>query len=133
MTLFALVGVAEAIPLLVFAAFVAGVFAVLTMISNRNSRAAERLDRLSRPMSRTVRSSGNSVSVVFPEAAPPGVKWVSISPVPLERVKSPEILHAPFSVSCHSNPTLPVLYRSSMSLPQSLRGSSEPMLATGAR
>jgi tight adherence protein C len=51
MTLFALVGLAEAIPLLVFAAFVAGVFAVLTMISNRNSRAAERLDRLSRPQS----------------------------------------------------------------------------------
>src|SRR5687767_12190789 len=51
LTLFAFVGVAEAIPLLVFAAFVAGVFAVLTVISNRNSRATERLDRLSRPQS----------------------------------------------------------------------------------
>src|SRR5262245_737362 len=53
MTLFAFVGLAEAIPLLVFAAFVAFVFGVLTMISNRNSRAAERLDRLSRPHSLT--------------------------------------------------------------------------------
>lgn len=51
MTLFALIGLQEAIPLLVFAAFVAGVFAILTMISNRNSKAAERLERLSRPQS----------------------------------------------------------------------------------
>ncbi|MFO0846190.1 MAG: type II secretion system F family protein [Gemmataceae bacterium] len=51
MTLFAFVGLAEAIPLVVFAGFVAGVFAVLTLISNRNSRAAERLERLSRPQS----------------------------------------------------------------------------------
>jgi tight adherence protein C len=51
MTLFAIVGLAEAIPLVVFAGFVAGVFAVLTLISNRNSRATERLERLSRPQS----------------------------------------------------------------------------------
>jgi tight adherence protein C len=51
MILFALVGAAEIVPLLVFAGLVAGVFAVLTMISNRNSRAAERLDRISRPAS----------------------------------------------------------------------------------
>jgi tight adherence protein C len=49
--IFALVGVAEIVPLLVFAALVAGIFAVLTMISNRNSRAAERLERISRPAS----------------------------------------------------------------------------------
>lgn len=39
------------IPLLVFAGFVLGVMAILTMISNRNSRAQERLARLSRPAS----------------------------------------------------------------------------------
>jgi tight adherence protein C len=50
-TIFALVGVAEMIPLLVFAGLVAAVFAVLTLISNRNSRASERLDRISRPAS----------------------------------------------------------------------------------
>jgi tight adherence protein C len=49
--IFALVGLAEVIPLLVFAGLVAGIFAVLTLISNRNSRASERLDRLSRPPS----------------------------------------------------------------------------------
>jgi tight adherence protein C len=49
--LFALVGVAEAIPLLVFAGLVAAVFGALTLISNRNSRAADRLDRISRPAS----------------------------------------------------------------------------------
>jgi tight adherence protein C len=48
---FALVGMEELIPLLVFAALVFGVFAVLTMISNRNSRAQERLERISRPAS----------------------------------------------------------------------------------
>jgi tight adherence protein C len=47
----AFVGLAEIVPLLVFAALVAGIFALLTLISNRNSRAAERLDRLSRPAS----------------------------------------------------------------------------------
>ncbi len=51
MTIFALVGLTEMIPLLVFAGLVAAVFAILTMISNRNSRAAERLDRISRPAS----------------------------------------------------------------------------------
>jgi tight adherence protein C len=51
MTIFAFVGLAEAIPLVVFAGLVALVFAILTMISNRNSRAMERLDRISRPAS----------------------------------------------------------------------------------
>jgi tight adherence protein C len=49
--IFAFVGLAEAVPLLVFAGLVAFIFAILTLISNRNSRAAERLDRLSRPAS----------------------------------------------------------------------------------
>ncbi len=49
--IFALVGVAELIPLLVFAGFVAAIFALLTLISNRNSRAQERLERISRPAS----------------------------------------------------------------------------------
>ena len=49
--IFAFVGVAEIIPLLVFAALVAGIFSLLTIISNRNSKAAERLQRLSRPAS----------------------------------------------------------------------------------
>jgi tight adherence protein C len=49
--LFALVGLEELVPLLVFAGIVAAIFAMLTMISNRNSKAAERLDRISRPQS----------------------------------------------------------------------------------
>jgi tight adherence protein C len=40
---------AEMIPLLVGVAFVAAVFFVLSLLSSRNSRAQERLDRLSRP------------------------------------------------------------------------------------
>lgn len=43
--------VQDLIPLLVFAGLVAAIWAVLSMISNRNSRAAERLSRLSRPKS----------------------------------------------------------------------------------
>ncbi len=39
------------IPLLVFLGIVMGIFAVLSMISNRNSKAADRLARLSRPRS----------------------------------------------------------------------------------
>jgi tight adherence protein C len=52
-TLFAegLIGFNEIIPLLVFAALVAGVFGLLSMLSNRNSRAAERLQKLGRPAS----------------------------------------------------------------------------------
>ena len=49
--IFAFVGVQELIPLLVFAGIVAGILAVLSMISNRNSRAQERLERISRPAS----------------------------------------------------------------------------------
>src|SRR5262249_32595278 len=44
-------GIEEIVPLLVFGGIVAAIFAMLTMISNRNSRAAERLDQLSRPQS----------------------------------------------------------------------------------
>jgi tight adherence protein C len=46
-----LVGFQELVPLLVFGGLVAGIFAVLSMISNRNSRAQERLERISRPAS----------------------------------------------------------------------------------
>src|SRR4051794_841351 len=49
--LMAFVGLNEIIPLLVFAALAAGVFSVLTMISNRNSKAAERLQKMGRPAS----------------------------------------------------------------------------------
>ena len=49
--IFALVGLQELVPLLVFACLVAGVFALLSMMSNRNSRAQERLERISRPAS----------------------------------------------------------------------------------
>jgi tight adherence protein C len=45
----AFIGMQEALPLVVCALFVAGIFAILTILSNRNSRAADRLDRLSRP------------------------------------------------------------------------------------
>src|SRR5262245_18355676 len=41
----------DIIPLLVFAGIVMGIWAILSMISNRNSRAMERLSRLSRPQS----------------------------------------------------------------------------------
>lgn len=41
----------SAIPILVFFVFVVGVWAVLTMISQRNSRTQERLERHSRPAS----------------------------------------------------------------------------------
>jgi tight adherence protein C len=49
--IFAFVGGAELVPLFVFGGFVAGVWALLSVISNRNSRAQERLDRISRPAS----------------------------------------------------------------------------------
>src|SRR5262249_21817471 len=49
--LWAAVGVQELVPLLVFGALVAGIFAMLSLISNRNSRAQERLERISRPAS----------------------------------------------------------------------------------
>jgi tight adherence protein C len=48
---FALIGVQEIIPFLVFAGIVLGIWSVLSMISQRNSRAAERLSRISRPPS----------------------------------------------------------------------------------
>jgi tight adherence protein C len=46
-----MIGIADIIPLLVFAGIVLGIWGVLSMISNRNSRAVERLARLSRPQS----------------------------------------------------------------------------------
>ena len=49
--IFALVGFQELVPLFVFACLVAGLFALLSMLSNRNSRAQERLERISRPAS----------------------------------------------------------------------------------
>jgi tight adherence protein C len=49
--LMALNWVQDLAPLLVFLAIVAGIWAVLSMISNRNSRALDRLQRFSRPQS----------------------------------------------------------------------------------
>ncbi len=46
-----MIGIVDVVPLLVFVGIVMAVWAVLSMISNRNSRAAERLARLSRPQS----------------------------------------------------------------------------------
>lgn len=46
-----MIGIADIIPLLVFAGIVLAIWAVLSMISNRNSRAMERLTRMSRPQS----------------------------------------------------------------------------------
>jgi tight adherence protein C len=51
MMMFAFVGLAEAIPLVVCAVIVATIFAILNMISNRNSKAVSRLERISRPAS----------------------------------------------------------------------------------
>lgn len=48
---FALVGIQELIPLLVFGGLVAGIFALLSALNTRNSRAQERLERISRPSS----------------------------------------------------------------------------------
>jgi tight adherence protein C len=47
----AIVGLVDMIPFLVFGTFVLGVWTVLSAISQRNSRAQERLSRLSRPAS----------------------------------------------------------------------------------
>jgi tight adherence protein C len=47
----AFVGFQEMLPLVVCIGFVAAVFSILSLISNRNSRAQERLDRISRPAS----------------------------------------------------------------------------------
>ena len=44
-------GLADVIPFIVFGCFVFGVWAMLSLISQRNSRAQERLARLSRPAS----------------------------------------------------------------------------------
>jgi tight adherence protein C len=49
--MFAFVGLSEIVPLIVFAGFVFGLWSILTMISNRNSRTQDRLARLSRPAS----------------------------------------------------------------------------------
>jgi tight adherence protein C len=45
------VGLAAVVPFVVFAAFIMGTWAVLSIVSQRNSRAQERLARLSRPQS----------------------------------------------------------------------------------
>jgi tight adherence protein C len=49
--LIAMIGLADVVPLLVFTAIVMGIWALLSMISQRNSRATERLARISRPAS----------------------------------------------------------------------------------
>src|ERR1700680_2816653 len=46
-----MIGITDIIPLLVFIGIVVGIWAVLSMISNRNSQALDRLARLSRPQS----------------------------------------------------------------------------------
>jgi tight adherence protein C len=48
---FAVLGIEDAVPLLVFAGIVAAIWAFLSLISNRNSQALDRLSRLSRPQS----------------------------------------------------------------------------------
>ncbi|CAN5610873.1 type II secretion system F family protein [soil metagenome] len=45
------IGMAAVVPFVVFAAFIMATWAVLSMISQRNSRAQDRLSRLSRPQS----------------------------------------------------------------------------------
>ena len=49
--IFAIVGLADMIPLLVFAGFVMFLWAILSMINKRSSRSHDRLARLSRPAS----------------------------------------------------------------------------------
>jgi tight adherence protein C len=48
---FAILGFEDLVPILVFGGIVAGIWAILSMISNRNSQALDRLSRLSRPTS----------------------------------------------------------------------------------
>jgi len=48
---FAVFGIEDMIPLLVFGGIVMGIWALLSLISNRNSQALDRLSRLSRPPS----------------------------------------------------------------------------------
>jgi tight adherence protein C len=49
--LFAFIALQDIIPLLVFVGMVLGIWSILSMISQRNNRASERLARISRPMS----------------------------------------------------------------------------------
>jgi tight adherence protein C len=49
--LFAVLGIEDLIPLMVFGGIVAAIWAFLSVISNRNSQALDRLSRLSRPAS----------------------------------------------------------------------------------
>ncbi|MBM3995882.1 MAG: type II secretion system F family protein [Planctomycetes bacterium] len=49
--MFAAFGIEDMIPLLVFGGIVAGIWALMSLISNRNSQAVDRLNRLSRPQS----------------------------------------------------------------------------------
>ena len=51
MELFAFLSAEEVTPIFAFGAIVAGTFWVLSMISNRNSQAEERLERIGRPKS----------------------------------------------------------------------------------
>ena len=51
MELFAFLTADDLIPVIVFVAIVAGVFWLLSLISNRNSQAEERLERIGRPKS----------------------------------------------------------------------------------
>ena len=51
MELFAFLSADDLTPIFVFVAIVAGTFWVLSMISNRNSQAEERLERIGRPKS----------------------------------------------------------------------------------
>jgi tight adherence protein C len=49
--MYAIIGLSDLIPFFVFGAFVAGVWSLLSVISQRNSRAHDRLARLGRPAS----------------------------------------------------------------------------------
>ena len=51
MELFAFLTAEDLMPVVVFIAIVAGVFWLLSAISNRNSQAEERLERIGRPKS----------------------------------------------------------------------------------
>ena len=63
-------------PFMVFVAIVAGVFWLLSMISNRNSQAEERLERIGRPKSLAEIEIRQAES----EGAVPGLKDAVASP-----------------------------------------------------
>ena len=83
----AIVGFSDIIPLLVFAGFVALVWAILSSISQRNSKANERLARMTRPAS--------LAEIEDPRNATKKDRFQGV----METAKTAVAIHAPLSTS----------------------------------